>query len=61
MRDIETQRKLITDFNYSGEGETVRTDPKLKQMRMFTIFGDKVFFENHIKSLPNAYRIYFLE
>ncbi len=61
LRDVETQRKLITDFNYTGESKTVHTNPKLKEMRMFTISGDKVFFENHIKSLPNAYRIYFLE
>lgn len=61
LRDVETQRKSITDFKHSGEGETVHNDPKLKKMRQFTISGKKVFFENHVKSLPNAYRIYFLQ
>jgi len=61
LRDVETQRKSITDFNYSGEGKTVHTNPELKKMRMFTISSKKVFFENHVKSLPNACRIYFLE
>jgi len=61
LRDVETQRKLITDYNHSGESETVRNTPELKKIREFTINNEKVFFENHIKSLPNAYRIYFLE
>lgn len=61
LRDIETSQKSITDFNTSGEGETVCNTPKLKDMRMFTIEGEKVFFQKHIKSLSNGYRIYFLE
>ncbi|MCK4492897.1 MAG: hypothetical protein KAU26_02500, partial [Methylococcales bacterium] len=61
LRKVETQRKLIKDYNYSGESETVRNTPDLRKIREFTVKDEKVFFENHIKSLPNAYRIYFLE
>ncbi|MDM8545831.1 hypothetical protein [Candidatus Venteria ishoeyi] len=61
LRDIETNRKLITDFNYSGESTTVHTNPELRKIRLFTISGEKVFIENHIKSLPHGNRIYFIE
>ena len=61
LRDIETDKKLITDYKYSGEDETVKTNPKMIAQRKFTINGEKIFFENHIKSLSNANRIYFLE
>ncbi len=61
LRDIETNRKLIIDFKHSGEGETVRNTPKLNKVRMFTVQGEKIFFGNHIKSLPNANRIHYLE
>jgi len=61
LRDVETQRKLITDYNYSVEGKTVKTNPKFRELREFTINAKKVFFESHIKSLPNGCRIYFLE
>ncbi|KAF3983525.1 MAG: hypothetical protein HFP81_06895 [Methylococcales symbiont of Hymedesmia sp. n. MRB-2018] len=61
LRDIETKRKLVTDFNHSGESQTVCNNPTLKNMRMFSIEGEKEFFQNHIKSLPNKYRIYFIE
>lgn len=60
LRDVETQRKLITDFNCSGESETIHNNPDLRKLREFTINGKKVFFEDHLKSLPNAYRVYFL-
>ena len=61
LRDIETQQKLIIDFNHSGESATVHQNPELRKLREFTIDGNKVFFEQHLKSLPNAYRIYYLE
>jgi len=61
LRDVESARKLITDYNYSGESKSVKDDDSLKKLRYFTIEDNKVFFENHIKSLPNANRIYFLE
>ena len=61
LRDIETQGKSITDFNYSGESKTVCNNPELRKKREFTIKGQKTFMQNHIKSLPSGYRIYFLE
>ena len=61
LRDVESAKKLITDYNYSGESKSVKEDESLKKLRYFTLGNDKVFFENHIKSLPNANRIYFLE
>ncbi len=61
LRDIELKQKKITDFNCSLESQSVGQNPKLKQHRMFTIDGKQEFIENHIKSLPSNYRIYFLE
>jgi len=61
LRDVETHRKLMTDFNHSGEGQIVHNNPQLRSMREFTIGCKKVFFEKHVKSLPNGHRIYFLE
>ena len=59
--DIDKNKKNPTDYNYSGESRSVKDDTNLKKYRYFTIDDKKVFFENHIKSLPNANRIYFLE
>jgi len=61
LRDVETQLKNITDFSHSSEAQTVQNNPTLKNQRLFTINNEKVFFQNHIKSLPSNYRIYFLE
>lgn len=61
LREIETQRKLITDYSHSGESESVGKTPALRKIREFIVKGEKIFFENHIKSLPNGYRIYFLK
>lgn len=61
LRDIETNKKLITDYNWSGESNTVKDNTKMKEERKFTINRKKIFFEKHVKSLPNANRIYFLE
>ncbi|CAC9965940.1 hypothetical protein [uncultured Gammaproteobacteria bacterium] len=61
LRDVESKQKKITDFNYSSEGQSVAQNPSLKQHRLFTIDGKQKFVENHIKSLPSKYRIYFLE
>jgi hypothetical protein len=61
LRDVETQQKSMTDFNHSGESTTIHNNDFLKKLREFTINGNKVFFEQHIKSFPNAYRMYFLE
>jgi len=61
LRDIESSRKYIFDFNYSGESQSVKNDDNLKKYRYFTIKNEKVYFDKHIKSLSNANRIYFLE
>ncbi len=62
LRDIESNKKLIIDYNISGEGKTVKdNNKKLKKIREFTINNKKVFFEKHIKNLSNGNRIYFLE
>lgn len=61
LRDIESGRKLVTDFNHSGESQTVCNNSTLKKMRMFSVNDEKEFFQNHIKSLANGYRIYFRE
>jgi len=61
LRDIETNKKLITDYNYSGESQSVKDNKELKKLRDFTIDDEKVYFDNHIKSLSYANRIYFLE
>lgn len=60
LRDIETKKKDITDWNYSGESTTVKNNSKLKALRYFTVENEKVYFNNHIK-ISNGYRIYFLE
>jgi len=61
LRDIESRKKKITDYNYSPESQSVKSDPDLKKFRLFTINGEKVYFDNHLKNLSNGYRIYFLE
>ena len=37
LRDIETNKKKPTDYDYSGEKETVKTNPKMIAERKFTI------------------------
>ncbi len=59
LRDIETDVKSIDDFDNSGESSSVANNPKLKKLRCFTIDNKKVYFDRHIKNLPNANRIYF--
>lgn len=61
LRDIETERKDLNCFQISGEGETVKTNSKLRSLREFDIDGTKYFFEKHIKNLPNDGRIHYLE
>jgi hypothetical protein len=55
--------KAIRDFGLnhevSGESDTVKNNPKLKNMRTFYLpDGRKLFFEQHIK-LTNGFRLYF--
>jgi len=59
LRDVENGQKLITDYNNSPESESVCKDKKFKKLRIFTIQNIKIQFNYHIKSLPNANRIYF--
>jgi len=61
LRDIETNKKLITDYNHSPESKSVCTSKKLREMRIFTYKNIKIQFDNHLKSLPNTNRMYFLE
>lgn len=61
LLDIETNKKCLTDFCYSRESSTVRQNVKMKNERVFTVNGNKVFFEYHLKNLPNGHRIYFLK
>ncbi len=59
LKDIENGKKIITDYKCSPEGQTVEQNPKMHKERLFTIDDKKVFFENHLKGLPNDNRIYF--
>lgn len=59
--DVEKGCKEITNYCDTPESQTVSQNPALKKQRMFTINGQKKFFTNHIKSLPNKNRMYFLE
>lgn len=61
LRDIEMERKVIDDFINSPESESTLQNPKLKNQRMFSVKGVKTLFSNHIKSLPNENRIYFIK
>jgi len=61
LRDIDSGKKQITDYNHSPESQSVRNNPDLKRYRLFTVDGKKVYFDNHLKNLSNGYRIYFLE
>jgi hypothetical protein len=59
LRDIETNKKLITDYNYSGESQSVKNNKNLNKLRYFTIENEKVYFDNHLKF--SSHRIYFFK
>ena len=61
LRDVDSSKKRITDYNNSPESKSVCKNEKLRKMRIFTFQNIKIQFNHHIKSLPNAHRIYFLE
>ena len=61
LRDVESGKKKITDYNHSPESKSVCNDVKLRKMRIFTYKNIKIQFDDHLKSLPNANRMYFLE
>lgn len=59
LRAIEKGNKRLQDFTTSGESQSVKQDENLKKLRMFEMANEKVYFEHHIKSLSNGYRIYY--
>lgn len=61
LRDIENGTKCLSDFTTSGESPSVEQNPKLKKLREFEIDNQKEYFQNHIKNLPNGYRIHYFE
>jgi hypothetical protein len=61
LREIELRDKTPLNYNWSDESNAVKNNLEMKKQRLFTINNEKVFFEYHIKSLPNANRIYFKE
>jgi len=61
LQSIENGVKTLDNLIISGEGESVKTNPRLKSYREFMVDGKKEFFDKHIKNLPNGYRIYYLE
>jgi len=60
FRDIETGKKSLQDYNIHNEGETVRSNTKLRVLREFNVDGKKEFFEKHIIKSA-GHRIHFLE
>lgn len=61
LRDIDTNKKSLNDFTISGEGQTVKRNPKLKAMKTFYINQKEEFFEKHIKGFFSGYRVHYLE
>lgn len=61
LRDLETNTKILSDLDISPEGETVRTNQRLRAMREFYIEDEKCFFEKHIKNFASGYRMHYLE
>lgn len=59
--DIDSNRKNISDFDISPEGETVRNDQHLRAKREFYVNGEKRFFSNHVKGFFHGYRMHYLE
>ncbi|MCL4432500.1 MAG: hypothetical protein M1300_09280 [Epsilonproteobacteria bacterium] len=60
FRDIETEKKSLQDFQIHNEGETVKTNLKLRALREFYIDGKIEFFEKHIIK-SSGHRIHFFE
>lgn len=63
LREIELSKKKIFDFSIHSEGITVKTNPRMKAEREFTIPNTNIkeLFTSHLTSLPNGNRMYFIE
>lgn len=62
LYSLEIGKRALQDYNYSSESESVRNNPELKELRNFKLpSGEKKYMFNHIKNLPDGYRIYFHE
>ena len=61
LYDLETENRVIDDYNYSDESDSVKQDPNLKKERCFTVDGKKEYVFLHLKNLPSSNRIYFKE
>jgi len=60
LRDLEKGFTQLSDYKISGEGQTVKGNPKLNKLRKFTINDTKEFFWNHIKNFGD-HRIHYIE
>ncbi len=61
LREVENDKKSITDYSVHTEGETVKTNPDMIKERTFSIEDKVLVFEKHITSLSNGNRLYFIE
>lgn len=64
LKKIEYNIKKYNEYKISGEGEAVKSNHKLKALRMFyheDLGNEKIYFDSHIKSFPNGHRMYLLE
>jgi len=60
LYQIEVGIKKLEDFSYSDESRSVKSNPKLKELRKFKIAdGKEIYMFHHIKNLSNGNRIYF--
>lgn len=62
LSSLDNETKDIDSFRWSNESKSVKDNSKLNQIRTFTLpNGEKQVFFNHIKSLPEENRMYFIE
>lgn len=61
LRNLDKGTRKLSDYTISGEGETVKTNPKLKAARTFKVEGNNEFFEKHMKGFFNGYRMHYFE
>lgn len=60
LYQLEINKKKINDFTYSGESESVRDNPELREKRKFKMEnGEEYYMFQHIKNLLDGNRIYF--